>query len=57
MLINKFGLTANDPYHFTVYEREVPLTANLAQAFDDGPDGKTACAVPEAHLKEAEQRG
>ena len=52
MLINKFGLTANDPYHFTVYEREVPLTANLSQAFDDEPDGKSACAVPQLQLKD-----
>jgi|SRR5579884_1403870 len=30
MLIDKFGLTANDPYRFTVYEQEVPLAGNLA---------------------------
>ena len=52
MLINEFGLTANDPYYFTVYEREVPLTANLSQAFDDEPDGKSACAVPPLQLKD-----
>lgn len=46
MLINKFGLTANDPYHFTVYERDVPLTANLALAFDEGQDSQHSCAVP-----------
>jgi hypothetical protein len=45
MFINKFGLTANDPYYFTVYEREVPLTTDLAQAFDEGIDPRLGCAV------------
>jgi hypothetical protein len=47
MLIKKFGLTANDPYYFTVYERAVPLTGNLANAFDERSpsthDGRFAC--------------
>lgn len=33
MLMNKYGLTTNDPYHFTVYERTAPLTSNLPEAF------------------------
>ncbi|HJT20688.1 MAG TPA: hypothetical protein VJ746_09470 [Nitrospira sp.] len=45
MLIDKFGLTANDPYHFTVYEREVPLATDLAEAFDEGIDARLGCAV------------
>jgi hypothetical protein len=46
MLIDKFGLTANDPYHFTVYEREVPLAADLAQAFETAEDSRLGCAAP-----------
>ncbi len=46
MLIDKFGLTAKDPYHFIVYEREVPLTTDVASALNDGPDPRLGCAVP-----------
>jgi len=54
MLINQFGLTANDPYHFTVYEREVPLTSDLAQ-LEDSHDPKLGCAVspPMNQVKQA----
>jgi hypothetical protein len=50
MLIKKFGLTAKEPYNFTVYEREVPLTRDLAAAFNDDPDPRLGCAAP--HLGE-----
>jgi hypothetical protein len=53
MLINRFGLTAKDPYHFTVYEREVLLTADIASAFD-APDPRLGCAVP--HADEARKK-
>jgi hypothetical protein len=47
MLINKFGLTAPDPYFFTVYERVVPLSGNLAAYFGQAPaDTAMACAAP-----------
>ena len=46
MLIDKFGLTAKDPYNFTVYEREVPLTADLAQAFEPAEDSRLGCPAP-----------
>lgn len=47
MLINNYGLTANDPYHFPIYEREVPLTGNLAQSFAQlGQHSTVACAAP-----------
>ncbi len=55
MLINKFGLTANDPYYFTVYEREVPLTMNLARAFDQSQDDQQSCAVPPQGLQQERQ--
>jgi hypothetical protein len=46
MLIKKYGLTASDPYNFGVYEREVPLTGNLAQGFDQtSHDARLACAA------------
>jgi hypothetical protein len=49
MLINKFGLTANDPYHFAVYERSVPLTGDLAKHFEaPSPAPQVACAAPHA---------
>lgn len=47
MLVNTYDLTANDPYHFSIYEREVPLTGNLAQSFEQsGPHPAVACAAP-----------
>jgi hypothetical protein len=48
MLINKYGLTADDPYFFTVYERTVPLTGNVAAAFDHEtvPHPQLACSAP-----------
>jgi hypothetical protein len=47
MLIDKYGLTAPDPYFFTVYERAVPLTGNLADHFKQTvPDSRMACAAP-----------
>ncbi|MCS6897916.1 MAG: cytochrome c family protein, partial [Nitrospira sp.] len=33
MLIDKYGLTAHDPYSFTVYERTAPLIGNLTASF------------------------
>jgi hypothetical protein len=48
MLIDKYGLTAQDPYHFTVYERAAPLTGKLAASFDQAPrDSHLACAASE----------
>lgn len=48
MLIDKFGLTAKDPYNFTVYEREVPLNGNLTDHFKQTvPDSRMACAAPD----------
>jgi Cytochrome c554 and c-prime len=48
MLIDKYGLTAPDPYFFTVYERTVPLTGNLADHFKQSvPDSRMACAAPD----------
>jgi hypothetical protein len=48
MLVKKYGLTANDPYWFTIYEREVPLTGNLTASLSDGPDPRLGCAAPQA---------
>jgi hypothetical protein len=47
MLVKKYGLTANDPYWFTIYEREVPLTGNLAASLSDGPDPRLGCVAPQ----------
>lgn len=47
MLIDKYGLTAKDPYNFTVYEQTAPLTGNLTEAFgQNAQDTRLACAVP-----------
>ena len=52
MLINKYGLTSSDPYSFTVYERTVPLTGNLAAHFEQpSADAPMACAAPSTPLK------
>jgi hypothetical protein len=52
MLINKYGLTAPDPYFFTVYEQTVPLTGNLAAHFEQTPTAApVACAVPPSQAK------
>jgi Cytochrome c554 and c-prime len=46
MLVKKYGLTAPDPYHFLIYEREAPLAGNLSLALsDDQPDARLACAA------------
>lgn len=52
MLKTKYGLTADDPYYFTVYERTVPLTGNLAAAWSDGPVQETrACPTDHQTIK------
>ena len=52
MLMNKYGLTAPDPYFFTVYEREAPLAGNLAAHFEQAQaDAAMACAAPHPQLK------
>jgi hypothetical protein len=52
MLIDKYGLTAPDPYFFTVYERAVPLTGNLAANFEQtSAHAPMACAAPNPPLK------
>jgi hypothetical protein len=50
MLKTKYGLMADDPYAFTVYEREVPLNGALASAFVDPlPEPPPmACVSPSA---------
>ena len=46
MLISQFGLTSNEPYHFTVYERNVPLMGDLAKQFEaPRSDAQFACAA------------
>lgn len=51
MLVNKFGLTGDDPYFFTVYEREAPLLGNLAAALNDEMDPRLGCAAPQIQQK------
>jgi hypothetical protein len=52
MLMDKYGLTAPDPYFFTVYEREVPLTGNLAAHFEQSlAKAPKACAAPHPQQK------
>ena len=48
MLVKKYGLTADDPYWFTIYERDVPLTGNLTASLSDGLDPRLGCAAPHA---------
>ena len=47
MLKDEYSLTADDPYVFTIYEREFPLGPTLAVALDDQEiDPRVGCAVP-----------
>ncbi|MBS0151280.1 MAG: hypothetical protein JSR31_10080 [Nitrospira sp.] len=47
MLIDRYGLTAKDPYNFIVYERAVPLTGKLAEHLqNNGQTSDVACTAP-----------
>ena len=47
MLKETYGLTAEDPYRFTIYQREFPLDSGLAAALNDQEiDHRVGCAVP-----------
>ncbi len=39
MLRTTYGLTAEDPYRFTIYEREFPLSGNLTTMLAETPHG------------------
>jgi len=44
MLKKKYGLTSDEPYFFTVYEREVPLAGDLNAYFaQEVHDPRLAC--------------
>ena len=44
MLKKKYGLTSDEPYFFTVYEREVPLSGDLNALFaQEVPDPRLGC--------------
>ncbi len=46
MLKRKYGLTAEDPYSFTIYERSFPLSNNLAAALNEAAyDPRLACTA------------
>jgi hypothetical protein len=46
MLIRKYQLTGNDPYHFTLYERDVPLSSELTAVLaKEEPDHRLGCRV------------
>lgn len=46
MLQKQYGLTAKDPYAFTIYEREVPLSGDLTVALSRGAyEPHEACAA------------
>lgn len=48
MLQEKYGLTADDPYALTVYQREFPLNSRLASALNAQPlHPAMGCASPE----------
>ncbi|MFM8552665.1 MAG: multiheme c-type cytochrome [Nitrospiraceae bacterium] len=49
MLEAKYGLTGKDPYAFTIYERDLPLTGDLKTALRRSEsETKLACAAPGA---------
>lgn len=48
MLKNKYELTADEPYRFTIYERELPLSDKLAAALGaEQMESQMACAASE----------
>jgi hypothetical protein len=48
MLKNKYGLTADEPYRFTIYEREWPLSDKLTAALGaEQREPQMACVAPE----------
>jgi hypothetical protein len=47
MLKDEYGLTADDPYVFTIYEREFPLGPTLSAVLDDQEiDPRVGCRLP-----------
>ena len=47
MLRDQYGLTADDPYVFTIYEREFPLDVTLSAVVQDQePDLQVGCMAP-----------
>jgi hypothetical protein len=47
MLKDDYSLTGDDPYVFTVYERDFPLGPTLSVALDDqANDPRVGCARP-----------
>ncbi|WP_447973360.1 multiheme c-type cytochrome [Nitrospira sp. Kam-Ns4a] len=48
MLVSRYGLTGNDPYTFTIYERAFPLSQDLAAALEAAQDPRTGCAAKSA---------
>lgn len=48
MLREEYGLTAKDPYRFTIYERNFPLSGALVEALgESAPSERLACAGEE----------
>ncbi len=53
MLKAKYGLTADDPYYFTVYERTVPLKGQFAAAWADEPARPIHACPADRHAQTA----
>ena len=47
MLQTQYGLTGNDPYRFVVYEREFPLSGDLAAALSESERSAAMSRQPE----------
>jgi hypothetical protein len=45
MLVARYGLTGDDPYAFTIYERDFPLSERLAAALAASAHSPTGCAA------------
>lgn len=58
MLREQYGLTADDPYKFTIYEREFPLGEDLAVALN-GQDMNPmlGCSVPSEDVQATQAKG
>ncbi len=50
----KYGLTADDPYTFTIYERDFPLDSDLTAKLEEtAPDLRVACEGNRPHQRES----
>jgi len=56
MLTDRYSLTADDPYRFTIYEREFPLDATLSVALQDQEGDSRLGCTPESDQRSSDHQ-